>query len=272
VPGYSRATRARHEGFAQHFLASPRLAAELVGAARIIRADRVVEFGAGTGVLTDALARQAAHVVAIELDPTLVARLARRFAAAPSVTVLHADAALVALPATPYRVMANLPFNQTATILRRLLDEPDTSLVRADLIVQWQVARARANASPGPPADLLGATWGPWWAFARGRRLPAALFRPAPTVDAAVLTITRQPADLLPIQDHAAYAAFVRHGFETSRLQPFLLTVFGARNATALRETLGLPAAYRPQDLNVGHWVSLFRARPERRRRGSPQA
>jgi len=228
----------------------------------------VVEFGAGTGVLTDALARQAAHVVAVELDPTLVAHLARRFAAAPSVTVLPADAASVALPVTPYRVVANLPFNQTAAILRRLLDVPHSSLVRADLVVQWQVARARANASDGPPVDLLGATWGPWWCFARGRRLPAALFRPAPAVDAAVLTITRQPAVLLPTDDHRAYAAFVGHGFELSRLQPFLSTVFGARSSAALRETLDLPATTRPQDLSVAQWVSLFRARPHGRRRG----
>ena len=38
-------------------------------------------------------------------------------------------------------------------------------LVRADLIVQWEVARKRAVM---PPSTLLSATWAPWWSL-RGR-------------------------------------------------------------------------------------------------------
>ncbi len=152
-------------------------------------------------------------MLAVELDDALAVGLAQRFADAPTVTVLRADLADVPLPVTPYRVVANPPFGHTAAVLRRLLDDPGGGLERADLVVQWQVARHRARIDAGAPADLLGATWGPWWCFARGRRLPAAGFRPRPSVDAAVLVVTRRERPLLPPEVFAGYAAFVRAEF-----------------------------------------------------------
>lgn len=181
--------------------------------------DRVVDFGAGTGVLTAALARVAASVIAIELDAALARRLARRFAATPRVVVLHADVRDVPLPSTPYRVVANPPFAHTATILRRVLD-PRGGLERADLIVQWQVARHRVRVERGPPTDLLGATWGPWWHFARGRRLPAAFFDPRPSVDAGVLMITRRERPFLPPEEFERYASYVATEFESGSDAP----------------------------------------------------
>ena len=199
----------------QHFLDSARIASRLVADAGVESRDRVVDFGAGTGLLTAALAERAAGVLAVELDPSLAQRLALRFASTPNVIVLHADVSDVPLPCTPYRVVANPPFARTAAILRRLLDDPGGGLERADLVVQWQVARHRARVESGPPTDLLGAIWGPWWRFARGRRLPANLFNPRPSVDAAVLEITKREDPLVPAERFDKYASFVRAGFET---------------------------------------------------------
>ena len=172
--------------------------------------DHVVEIGAGTGTLTATLAARGSHVLALEIDPSLAAGLARRFADVRRVTVFACDALSFPLPSTPYRIVANPPFNQTSAILRRLLDDPAGALERADLIVQWQVARAFAHANDDEPVDLLGASWVPWWHFRRARRLPAALFRPAPSVDAAVLVVTRRSSARLPTGSAAEYHAFLR--------------------------------------------------------------
>lgn len=178
--------------------------------------DRVVELGAGGGVLTGALAERAAQVLAVELDPKLVSVLARRFARVHNVAVLQGDARDALLPANPYRVVANLPFGVTSTVLRRLLDAPASGLRRADLIVQWQIARERDRVGHGPPTDLLGARWGPWWEFRRGRRLPAGCFRPRPPVDAAVLVVTRRDPPLVPVAMSRKYAAFVAREFRST--------------------------------------------------------
>ena len=210
MPG--RATgRSRELG--QHFLGSQRLAAQLVADAGVTRAHRVVDLGAGTGALTAALAATGASVLAVELDDELARSLSVRFADAANVTVLRADVCDVPLPVTPYRVVANPPFGHTAAVVRRLLDAPAGGLERVDLVVQWQVARHRARVDTGESADLLGATWGPWWHFARGRRLPAVCFRPRPSVDAAVLVVTRRDPPLVDAEQFVSYAAFVAAEF-----------------------------------------------------------
>jgi len=171
----------------------------------------VVEPGAGTGVLTRALAAAARHVVAIELDPSLAHATAHALTALGNVTLVPGDATAFPLPLTPFRVVANPAFNTTAALLHHLLDLTACphGLVCADLVVQWPVARARAS----EPHDLLGVTWAPWWRFRRGRRLPASMFRPAPAVDAAVLVVERRPEPLLAPAHFDDDATFVRAQF-----------------------------------------------------------
>ena len=241
MSGHVPSGRSRRSRLGQHFLGSSRLASQLLSDAGVTDDDRVVELGAGRGVLTNALAERAAQVLAVELDPKLVSILARRFAFTGNVTVLRADARDVPLPANPYRVLANIPFGVTSEVLRRLLDVPASGLGRADLIVQWQVARERVRAANGPPTDLLGARWGPWWEFRRGRRLPAACFRPRPSVDAAVLVVTRRAAPMLPTSTSTRYSSFVARAFRSRADAPHL---------------------------GVDHWVDLFRTFDRRRSEG----
>jgi 23S rRNA (adenine-N6)-dimethyltransferase len=120
--------------------------------------------------------------------------------------VVHADFFAWSLPDRPYRVIACPPFGSTAAIMRRLLDDVQQPLARADLIVQWEVARKRAVV---PPATLVSTTWAPWWAFRLGRRIPGGDFRPEPRVDGGVLTVIRRQPPLLPVAMAGEYAEFV---------------------------------------------------------------
>jgi 23S rRNA (adenine-N6)-dimethyltransferase len=226
VPGRARS---RAGSLGQHFLGSERLAACLVADAGVDREMRVVDLGAGTGVITSVLAAQAGSVLAVEIDPGLAAGLARRFDHAPNVTVLHGDACAVPLPLNPYRVVANPPFARTAAILRRLLDDPAGGLVQADVVVQWQVARHRARVSEGGLSDLLGAIWAPWWRFARGRRLPAASFHPRPRVDAGVLVVTARATPLLAPAEFDRYRTFVTANWTADRTGPIEPEEWAAR-------------------------------------------
>lgn len=201
----------RRRAYGQNFLASRALAARLVRDAEVRSDDLVVEFGAGSGLLTSELAKRAKRVIAVELDPALVAGLQRRFAAREGVTVVEGDALRVALPRQPFRVVANVPFNASTAILRRLL-APALPLERADLVLQWEVARKRA----GRPRTALGAAWAPWWCFRLGRRIPPDAFRPRPAVAASVLVATRRPAPLLPPESFEEYCAFVHALYDGS--------------------------------------------------------
>ena len=199
----------RRRSLGQNFL-RPERADQLVESAAFNPGDLVVEIGAGRGALTYALARRGVQVVALEKDPHWADSLRReveRRGVDGAVRVVRCDALEYSLPRRPYRVIGSLPFGATTAILRHLLDDPDSSLVRADLIVQWEVARKRALM---PPSTLLSTTWAPWWSFEVVRRIPAAAFRPVPSIDAAVLRVTRRDPALLPLSMAGPYASFVR--------------------------------------------------------------
>jgi 16S rRNA A1518/A1519 N6-dimethyltransferase RsmA/KsgA/DIM1 with predicted DNA glycosylase/AP lyase activity len=233
-----RARRARPpRARSQHFLRTSTLAAELVDDACLGPGDVVVDLGAGSGRLTAELARVAREVVAVELDPRWAARLRGRW---PNVRVVEGDAVEVQLPSVPFHVVANIPFDRTTDLLRRLLDDPRVPLGRADLIVEWGVAVKRALPWPSTVND---ARWGAWYRFSISRRLSRADFAPPPLVDAGVLVIERRVRPLVPEREAAAYSAFVARGFRHG-----LRTVVGRR----------APRGVEPRDLDPHRWAQLY--------------
>jgi 23S rRNA (adenine-N6)-dimethyltransferase len=197
----------RRRRLGQNFL-RPEFADRIVAEADFRPGDLVVEFGAGLGAITIALAKRQVDVVAIEIDPVWVARLRERVRGAfqDKVRVVEGDFLSLRLPTEPFRVIGSLPFGYTTDVLRRLLDDPRVTLERADLIVQWAVARKRVAL---PPSTRLSTTWVPWWEFRLGRHVPASAFRPVPRVDSGVLIITRKPP-ILPPSMARSYSEFVR--------------------------------------------------------------
>ncbi len=198
----------RRRRLGQNFL-RPELAEALVAQAAFDAGDLVVEIGAGRGAWTFALARRGVHVVALERDPHWAENLRReaRRRRMPNISVVCCDALSYRIPRRPFRAVGSLPFGATTAILRHLLDDAGSGLRRADLVVQWEVARKRAAL---PPTTMLSTSWAPWWTFAVVRRLPADSFRPVPSVDAGLLRVTRREPALLPEHMAAAYATFVR--------------------------------------------------------------
>ena len=233
-----RARRARPPRTrSRHFLRTSTLAAELVGDACLGPDDLVLDLGAGSGRLTAELARIAREVVAVELDPGLAAKLRGRW---PNVRVVEGDAVELPLPRVPFRVVANIPFDRTTDLLRRLLDDPRVPLDRADLVVEWGVALKRALPWPSTVNDVR---WGAWYRFSVSRRLTRADFAPPPLVDAGVLVIERRARPLVPEREAMRYAAFVARGFRHG-----LRAVAGRR----------APGGVQPRELDPHRWAELY--------------
>ena len=207
MPARGRTARdRRRRRLGQNFL-DPAAAERFVDQAGFGSGEFVVEVGAGLGAITRALARRDVRVLAVELDPDWVRHLRQRCQDNQLVTVVEGDFLKQPLPRQPFRLAGSLPYARTTDILRHVLDDPSGALQRADVIVQWEVARKRAAV---PPSTLLSTAWAPWWAFRLGARLPATLFRPRPKVDSGLLTILRRQPPLLPPTLAPAYARFVR--------------------------------------------------------------
>jgi 23S rRNA (adenine-N6)-dimethyltransferase len=252
--------------YSQNFLIDRRVIEALTDGSGVGQGDLVLDIGAGKGLITDALARRGAWVVAIERDPALARRLRARFGPGSRVTVVAGDVLTAPLPAEPFAVVANIPFGITTKILRRLLD-PAGQLRRADVIVQAEVARKRGARVPGR-GTLLNALWEPWFGFGVGQRVPRAAFRPQPRVDGAVLVIRRRATPLLDPALRRDYTQFVSAAFTgarptvasaLTRPPPGARPVGRARFAQVAAE-LGFPAGALPSDLAADQWTGLFLA------------
>jgi 23S rRNA (adenine-N6)-dimethyltransferase len=200
----------RRRRLGQNFLL-PDVAEAFVARGSFAPGELVIEIGAGRGACTHALARRGVGVIALERDPRWAASLRSEARQLSNVRVVEGDALALGLDrlagGRPYRVLGSLPFGATTAFLRQLCDDPGRGPWRADLIVQWEVARKRAAA---PPTSLLSTTWAPWWTFEMVQRIPARSFRPVPAVDAAVLRVVRRSPAILPERLAPGFAEFVR--------------------------------------------------------------
>ena len=241
----------------QHLLRSGPLARELVAQAGVGPTDLVVEFGAGTGRITEALATSAARVIAVELDVGYAEALRRRFGADPRVTIVGADALQAPLPDEPFRVFGSIPFGLTTSIFRRLLDDPSSPLARADLVVEYDVARKRSSVWP---SNLVSLGWLPWWEFRLSRHLPASAFEPRPSVDAGLLSITRRDWPLIPPGRRGDFLKLVGAGFRHADV-PVHRSLRGRIPERSWKRTArerGIGRGTTATDLDVFDWVALF--------------
>ena len=257
----------RRRTLSQNFLVDRRAIDALVDGSEVGNGDLVVDIGAGNGLISAALVRRGAQVLAIERDPSLAERLRAKFATWPAVTVVEGDVLETPLPDKPFSVVANLPFGITTKILRHLLDSD--ALARADVIVQAEVARKRGSGGRG---TLLNACWEPWFEFATGARIAASAFRPRPRVDAAVLIVTRRSPPLVDPASRRDYVDFVTAAFEGARptVASALARSIPRSRFTGLARELDFGADALPAQLDVSQWAGLFHAAgPSSARAGS---
>lgn len=202
----------------QNFLVDPGALQEIVGAASLSASDTVVEVGPGLGVLTHELVKQAGRVIAIELDKRLAARLGDEFQANANLTVVQSDVLRVnlgdLLDNTPYKVVANLPYQITSAIIRYFLEVTPAPEVLV-IMVQLEVAK-RIVASP-PDMSVLAHSVQFYAEPSIVTRVPAAAFVPAPKVDSAVLRLVRRPAPLVEVDDVNAFFRTIKAGFLQAR-------------------------------------------------------
>ena len=136
----------REHTLSQHFLKNPRLALILIGHSNLKKRDTVLEIGAGSGVITSALAHRVAKVIAVEPDHTTAEKLRENLKKRKieNVEIIEDDFMNISLPDTPYKVFSNPPFHLSSAIVHKLIeaDNPPKSFY---LILQKQFALKLLN-------------------------------------------------------------------------------------------------------------------------------
>jgi len=258
-------TRPRRR-FSQHFLESSWVE-RLVRIIDPSPTNTILEVGPGRGVLTLALARSGARIIAVEIDRDLSAQLGRD--APPNVRVVTGDFlaldldGIVELGPGPLRAVGNLPYSVSVPILLRLLRLSDHGARIRDAVLMFQrevADRVTAEAGTrdwGPLAIAVRLHATPRTALA----IPAGAFRPMPQVQSAVVTLQFCPAPVT-VRDPRLLDRVVRSIFSQRRktavnaLRP-LVSQLSSLGADTIFEQAGVNPRVRPAQLTLEELAEL---------------
>jgi 16S rRNA A1518/A1519 N6-dimethyltransferase RsmA/KsgA/DIM1 with predicted DNA glycosylase/AP lyase activity len=251
---------------AQNFLEDARLVRTLVGSCAIGREDTVYDIGAGKGIITAELARVARRVIALEIDPALVSVLRQRFRDSSRVEIREADFLQYRVLDRDYMIFANIPYNQTADIVRKILSAFPAPR-DAYLVMQKEAARKFSGCPRETRFSLLEK---PWFRIRIVRALRRTDFHPAPRVDSVLLQIEKRDPPLVHDEDAGLYKSFIRYGFRVwkSNLKLVFQNVFSFQQWRRLSADLGFPMRAVPTELTFEQWLGLFACLKERVPRG----
>jgi len=256
-----------NKSFGQNFLIDRSVLNEIVAAAEIAPNDEVLEVGAGTGVLTRELAKQARRVVAVELERDMLAFLAKTTNHYPNVEIvernlLYLDPTEV-FGQTPYKLVANLPYYITAPTFRHFLESANPPRIMI-VMVQQEVAE-RITAKPGDLSVLAISIQ----FYGQPRILahvPASAFYPAPKVDSAILRVDIAPPRTeapLSKAERDSFFRIVQAGFSGKRKQLHNSLTHGLHYKNELVRSwlteAGIDASRRAETLSIDEWLHLWR-------------
>jgi len=244
----------------QNFLLDSNLARAIVADSNPQKGDHCVEIGPGMGALTEHLYNStASRITLIERDHRFVAALKQRYESS-RVRVIGGDAAKIDLRELygygPIKVIGNLPYSASTAIIARFTEalSPASSLV---LMLQREVAQ-RLAATPGDDDyGALTVLLGRRWCVKKKRIVPPDVFWPRPSVESAVVKITRRPIQEIPLCNEAFFHDMVRLGFSSRRKQLGSLLKTSSSRWLQIVTDLGYPPTIRAENLNIKEWSFL---------------
>ena len=210
--------------FGQNFLIDAHVLEKIISAAGITKDDCVLEIGPGIGTMTQYLAENAGHVVAVEIDRNLIPILKETLADYDNVTVINEDILRVDIKALaeeynggkPIKVVANLPYYITTPIIMGLF-ESGVPIDNITVMVQKEVADRMKE---GPGSKDYGALSLAVQYYAEPEivaNVPPNCFIPRPNVGSAVIRLTRHKEMPVEVKDPALMFKIIRASFNQRR-------------------------------------------------------
>jgi 16S rRNA (adenine1518-N6/adenine1519-N6)-dimethyltransferase len=250
----------------QHFLVDPNILNKVVRTAQVGKEDVVLEIGPGLGGMTLALAYEVKKLIAIEIDPKLVAILKEKMERHHNVEVVKSDILKVDFKhflkkeGRPVKVVANLPYQISTPLLFRFIESKE-AFSTFTLMLQKEVAE-RMVAPPGKKE------YGPLSIFVqlfldvsiRFFIKPSAFF-PPPKVESAVVQMVWKEKPKIEKEDEEWFKRVVKACFGYRRK-----TLINALRHSELSlpesigsrmDKIGIDPRRRPETLTIEEFAKL---------------
>jgi 16S rRNA (adenine1518-N6/adenine1519-N6)-dimethyltransferase len=245
--------------YGQHFLIDQNVITQIVDATLLLRAKNMVEIGPGKGALTSALiARGVEKFTVVEIDPEMVVYLRAHLPGPAGVNIVQENFLrfdLSALNAAPTTFISNLPYNDAAEILDKVLSWPQfQTAVFMFQKEHTQKIRAKVGDDFYGPLSILSQL--------RARislicKVGRSCFAPPPKVESAVLAFEKITPPAVPWEKlrHVVLSAFLHR--RKTLLNALMLAGYEKEKISAALAQLHLPLTIRPEQISPDGYVQL---------------
>lgn len=263
----------------QNFLIDLNIVEFVVREAQLSRDDVVLEIGAGTGGMTTFMAREAGHVVSVEVDRDMHLLATEAVAPYANVTLLladalknknrfnpevlrHVDEQLAVDENRRLKLVANLPYSVATPVVSNLV-ATELPWIRMVITIQYELG-LRMQARPGRSHYGALSVWLQAQADVEMlKQLGPTVFWPRPKVDSAIMLLVPNPQKRARIQDRAFFHDFIRRlfGFRRKFIRSVLIGMYRKQlskdDVDALLEQQGIEQNLRAEQLDVPALVDL---------------
>ncbi len=232
------------KNFGQNFLVDERVLGKIVSSAEISKDDVVIEVGPGIGTLTQALAKEAYKVVAVEIDTTLVPILGELLSDFDNIEIINEDILKVDVnaiaekyPDKKIKMVANLPYYITTPIIMNVLENhiPVESIT---VMIQKEVAyRMKAQPSTKDYGSLSLAVQYYCEPYLVAN-VPQNCFMPRPNVDSAVIKLTVMDKPKVQVNNEKFMFEFIKAAF-SQRRKTLVNCIFSSGLLTLSKDEIG---------------------------------
>jgi 16S rRNA (adenine1518-N6/adenine1519-N6)-dimethyltransferase len=246
----------------QHFLTSTSAIESMLRASGTIQTDTILEIGPGRGVLTEALLKTGATVIAVEKDDQLIPVLSEKFKThitSGQLQIIHGDVlnenTLLGIQNREYKLVANIPYYITGEIIRTFLTAKSkpTSIT---ILVQKEVAE-RIVAKDGKES-VLSLSVKFFGTPTYIQTVKRGSFNPPPNVDSAILHIEIWNKKYEIKEEE--FFQIVKTGFKSKRkkLISNLSDIYDKSALSRAFEELALSENSRAEELKIDQWLTLI--------------
>jgi 23S rRNA (adenine-N6)-dimethyltransferase len=173
-----------------------------------------------------------------------------------NVNVVEGDVQTYPLPDGDYKIFANIPFNRTADIVRKILCA-SAAPSDAYLIIQKEAAEKFSGRPAETRFSILAK---PRFQIQIIRELRRTDFEPVPGVDSVLLHIQKRSLPLVPPADADLFQKMVCYGFAgwNRSLGRTFQPIFSYRQWKFLSQELRFPLSATPSELTFEQWLGLL--------------
>jgi 23S rRNA (adenine-N6)-dimethyltransferase len=244
----------------QNFIVDPNLIGRIIDTrTKISGDDTVMDIGAGKGAITFELAQRSKEVIAYELDSKLFQDLKIELAKAKlrNINLINKDFLSEEQLPKSYKVFANIPFNKSAEIVRKLLlnnDPPQECYLFLEKNTAYRFMGINGE-SLLSLSIAVGFEHSFIWQFDKYD------FFPRPDADIVLVMFEKREDELIEDKQIPDLLKFIEQIFAKRKhdLKGALLTVFTFKQLQRIRKDLKLDLKVPPSTLKIIKWVELFK-------------